>query len=167
MYRPLAAHLWEVETKRSTSAVAALEIAGPEHYQRSVGTEDIVGCQPWVTALKLVHLGGPTIKVKEPILLDPVVAAAVDAFTDLINSSTRLSDSRDRSTVLDGLTKLRKAGHHFDPEDLLAGALARNWRGDAAVQLKDLASEVNAGKRKRFTEQLRSDVVENWRKEAH
>lgn len=166
MYRPLATHLWEAETKRSSSAVAAFEIAGPEHYQRSAGTEGMVGCQPWVTAFKPIHLGGPTIKGKEPVLPDPVVAAAMDTFTDLINSSTGLSDSRDRSTVLDGLTKLRKAGHQFDPEDLLAGALARNWRGDAAVQLKGLASEINAGKRKRFTERFRSDIVETWRKEA-
>lgn len=90
----------------------------------------------------------------------------MDTFTDLINSSTGLSDSRDRSTVLDGLTKLRAAGHEFDPEDLLAGALARNWRGDAAVQLKDLASEINAGKRKRFTERLRPDIVATWREEV-
>ncbi|MEQ4567238.1 hypothetical protein [Paenarthrobacter sp. CAP02] len=166
MYRPHAAHLWEVETKRSTAAVAAYEITGPEHHQRSIGTEEMVGCQPWVTAFKPIHLGGPTIKVKEPILPDPVVAADMDTFTDLINSSSGLSDSRDRSTVLDGLTKLRKANHHFDPEDLLAGALARNWRGDAAVQLKDLAAEINAGKRKRFAERFRPDIVDTWRKEV-
>lgn len=166
MYRPLAMHLWEVETKRSSSAVAAFEIAGPEHYQRSAGTEGMVGCQPWVTAFNPVHLGGPAIKGKEPIVGDPVVAAALDTFTDLINSSTGLTDSRDRSTVLEGLTKLRNAGHLFDPEDLLAGALTRNWRGDAAVQLKDFASEINSGKRKRFTERFRPNIVEIWRAEA-
>lgn len=167
MYRPLAMHLWEVETKRSSSAVAAFGILGPEHYQRNDGTEGMVGCQPWVTAFKPIHLGGPIIKAKEPVLPDPVVAAAMDTFTTLINSSTGLSDSRDRSTVLDGLTKLRKAGHHFDPEDLVAGALARNWRGDAAVELRDLASEINAGKRKRFTERLRPNIVETWRRELN
>lgn len=167
LYRPLPQHLWEVETKRSSAAVAAFEIAGPEHYLQSVGTEGMVGCQPWVTAFNPVHLGGPAIRVKEPIINDPVVAAALDTFTDLINSSTGLTDSRDRSTVLEGLTKLRKAGHLFDPEDLLAGALMRNWRGDAAVQLKVFASEINAGKRKQFTERMRPNIVEIWRSEVH
>lgn len=118
----------------------------------------MVGCQPWVSAFNPVHLGGPEITRKEPILPDSVVAAAMGTFTDLINSSAGLSDSRDRSKVLDGLTKLQKAGHRFDPEELLAGALARNWRGDAAAQLKGLAREINAGKAKRFTERFRSGV---------
>lgn len=166
MYRPLDTHLWEVETKRSSSAVAAFEIAGPEHYGRSAGTEGMVGCQPWVSAFKPVHLGGPEIPPKEPVIPDPVVAVAMDTFTDFINSSTGLSDGRDRSTVLEGLTKLRQAGHEFDPDDLLAGALARNWRGDAAVQLKEFAREINAGRRKQFAKRFRSNVVDTWRKEA-
>jgi hypothetical protein len=166
MYRPLETHLLAVETQRSSSAVAAFEIVGPDHYRRSVGTEGMVGCQPWISAFKPIHLGGPEIKRKEPILPDPVVAAAMDTFTDLINSSTGLSDSRDRSTVLDGLTRLWRAGHRFDPEDLLAGALARNWRGDAAAQIRDFAREINGGKAKRFTERFRSDIVETWRSEA-
>lgn len=166
MYRPLDTHLLAVETQRSSSAVAAFEIAGPDHYRQSAGTGGMVGCQPWISAFKPIHLGGPEITRKEPILPDPVVAAALDTFTDLINSSTGLSDGRDRSTVLDGLTRLRRAGHRFVPEDLLAGALERNWRGDAAAQIRDLAREINAGKAKRFTERFRSDIVETWRREA-
>ena len=72
----------------------------------------------------------------------------------------------DRSTVTEGLTKLKVAGHRFDPNDLLAGALARNWRGEAALELLTLAAEINAGKKKRFTSRLKPDIVEIWRDKA-
>ncbi|ALV47208.1 hypothetical protein MB46_18630 [Arthrobacter alpinus] len=166
MYRPFDTHLWAVETKRMPAAVAAFGITGPDHNAQHSGIEHMVGCQPWVTAFNPLHLGGPVIQNKSPMVADRVVAVALDYFTGTINSSTGLSDSRDRSTVIEGLTKLRKVGHDFDPNDLLAGALAKNWRGDAAVQLRDVAAEINAGKRKQFTPRLRPEIVEIWREEA-
>ncbi|MHA7303847.1 hypothetical protein ACX80E_01140 [Arthrobacter sp. TMN-49] len=166
MYRPLDSNLWALENKRMPSAVAAFGITGPEHYADRFGLEDMVGCQPWISAFKPLHLGGPLIQAKDPIVADRVVAVALGYFTGAINSSTGLTDSRDRSTVIEGLTKLRKAGHEFDPNDLLAGALAENWRGDAAVQLRDVAKEINSGKRKQFSSRLRPEIVEIWRRQA-
>lgn len=166
MYRPLESNLWAVEDKRMPSAVAAFGITGPEHFADSFGHEDMASCQPWISAFKPLHLGGPLIQAKDPIVADRVVAVALDYFTGTINSSTGLTDSRDRSTVIEGLTKLRQAGHEFDPNDLLAGALAKNWRGKAAVQLRDVAAEINAGTRKRFTPRLRPEIVEIWREKA-
>lgn len=166
LYRPQPAHLWQVERKRMPSAVLAFGITGPAHHDRHYGTEGMVGAQPWITAFKPEHLGGPTIEAKEPAIADPVVAAAMDTFTNSINSSTGLSHSSDRSTVTEGLTKLKAAGHRFDPEDLLAGALARNWRGESALELRTLATEINAGKKKRFDTRLNPDIVEIWREKA-
>ncbi|NWL32029.1 hypothetical protein [Paenarthrobacter nitroguajacolicus] len=166
LYRPQPAHLWQVERKRMPSAVLAFGITGPAHHDRHYGTEGMVGAQPWITAFKPEHLGGPVIEAKEPAIADPVVAAAMDHFTNSINSSTGLSHSSDHSTVTEGLTKLKAAGHQFDPNDLLAGALARNWRGEAARELLNLATEINAGKKKRFTTRLNPDILEIWRKKA-
>ncbi|MFK0007016.1 hypothetical protein ACIQTZ_08180 [Paenarthrobacter sp. NPDC090520] len=166
LYRPQPAHLWQVEGKRMPSTVLAFGVTGPAHHDRHYGTEGMVGAQPWITAFKPEHLGGPAIEAKEPVIADRVVAAAMDHFTNSINSSTGLSHSSDRSTVTEGLTKLKEAGHRFDPNDLLAGALARNWRGEAALELVTLAVELNAGKSKRFTSRLRPDIVGLWCEKA-
>jgi hypothetical protein len=164
LYRPFAVQLWEVETKRTPSAIAAYGITGPS--SDGIGHTG-VACQPWVTAFKPTHLGGPAISAKTPIVPDPVVAAALDTFTNHVNSSAGLVDPRDRSTVIDGLTKLKAAGHSFDPEDILAGALVRNWRGDHALELRNLAADLTAGRPKRYQkDRLVPHIVEYWRNEA-
>lgn len=66
------------------------------------------------------------IEPVEPVVADPVVWEAMERFTGSINSSTGLAHPTDRSRVIDGLTKLRRAGHGFDPDELLAAALRLN-----------------------------------------
>ena len=164
-YRPLPQTLWQIEEHRGPSAIAAVGITGPSHF-RETFTSTAVGAQPWVSAYNPKHLGGPVIEAKTPVISDPVIWEALKTFTNMINSSTGLSHSSDRSSVTEGLTKLKAAGHYFFPDDLLAGALRLNWKGNAAVELRKLAIEINAGKQKRFRKMLRPDIVEVWRAEA-
>lgn len=153
VYAPDLESLAEVEeAKRSTAIVA-------------VGAHD--GQRPWVSAFRPEYLAGAVIEPKEPIVGDPVVWQAMLTFTNSINSSTGLAHSSDRSRVIDGLMKLRRSGHRFDPNDLVAAALRLNWRGSAAIELRDLAREINAGKNKRITYgRYRDDIVQMWEVDA-
>lgn len=120
------------------------------------------GLRPWVSAFGPERLAGDLIEPQDPILADPVLMEAMKTFTASTNSSTGLTDSRDRSRVIDGLNKLRSRGHPFEPDDLLAAALVLNWRGTAAWDLRTLAKEINAGVSKRFKETYRNDIVQVW-----
>jgi hypothetical protein len=166
VYRPQPETLWQIEEHGAPSAIVAVGITGPSHFRRMLASTKPVGAQPWVSAYLPVHLGGPVIEPRTPVIPDPVVWEALKSFTNSINSSTGLSHSSDRSVVTEGLMKLKATGHSYDPDDLLAGALALNWRGSSAVELRDLAREINAGKRKRYRPMLRSNIVEIWETNA-
>ena len=107
----------------------------------------VVGAHPglkaWISAFRPERLAGAVIPVPDRVVDDPDVWAAMETFTDLINSGTGLTHPCDRSLVTDGLLELRRAGHTFDPDELMAAAFKLNWRGTAAWDLRVLASELN------------------------
>lgn len=155
----------DMKIATSIVVVGAQSAARPGN-RFSNASPGFVGTLPWVSAFAPEHLAGTFIEPERPILKNPVLQKAMETFTNSINSSTGLSDSRDRSRVADSLMKLRRNGHTFDPNDLLSAALALNWRGTAAWDLKVLAKEVNEGVRKRTRETYREDIVQIWEQEA-
>lgn len=108
----------------------------------------VVGAHPglkaWVSAFRPERLAGAAIPVPDRVVYDPEVWAAMETFTDLINSGTGLTHPCDRSLVTDGLLELHRTGHPFDPDELMAAAFKLNWRGTAAWDLRVLATELNA-----------------------
>lgn len=165
---PTLQSLCEAEDECTATAIVLTGVSGPSRAddEASGVIPGSTGILPWVSAFHPEHLAGIPITPKTPILASPVLDQAMKSFTVSINSSTGLSDSRDRSRVTDGLTKLRSAGHSFDPDELLASALAHNWRGTAAWELRVLAQEINTGTRKRVRETYRADIVRIWEQEA-
>lgn len=152
VYCPTMKTLAEAEEVKQATAIA---VVGANPHLR-----------PWVSAFQPQYLGGDAIGPARPLVADPVVWEAMSTFTTSINSSTGLTDSRDRSRVVDGLRKLRAAGHTFSPDELMAAALRLNWRGSAAWKLRSLATEINAGKQKRLRETYRSNIVQQWEADA-
>lgn len=141
-YFPNSEMLLALETARSSVIVA-------------VGVDS--SHAPWITAYEAQPLSGATI-VPVPAA-DPVVVQALHTFTNAINSSTGLTDSRDRSKVIDGLQKLRRAGIPFTAEQLVTEALRRNWKGSAAHALgvarkSLLAKESSSGRPSRRTSSI-------------
>lgn len=161
---PSLESLCAAEDEGFTTALVVVGAYGPPEpdTRRSSGSSESTGLLPWVSAFNPEHLAGTQIQPRTPIFTDPVLDQAMDSFTSSINSSSGLTDSRDRSRVTDGLTKLRSSGHSFDPDKLLASALALNWRGTAAWDLKVLAKEINAGVRKRVRDTYRPDIIQYW-----
>lgn len=151
-YCPDLRSLAAIEDRRSRAT--AIVVAGADGSLR-----------PWVSAFNPEHLGGEVIEPLEPA--HPVVWQAMKTFTVSVNSSTALTDPRDRSRVIDGLTKLQRAGYLLDPDKLMAAALRLNWRGEAAWDLRGLAEGITAGKQKRIRERYRADIVPMWEQEAN
>lgn len=102
------------------------------------------GLGPWVSAFLPERIAGAAIAVNDRVVGDPVVWTAMESFTDVINSGTGLAHPCDRAWVTEGLLDLRRTGHAFDPDELMAAALRLNWRATAAWDLRALATELNA-----------------------
>lgn len=118
----------------------------------------------WVSAYDVPSLGVSSVgEVPAPA---PILMAALETFTNSVNSSTGITDPRDKSRVVDGLQKLKRAGVPFTQEQLVAGALRHNWRGPAAFALGTVGAEILAGKQKRVRETYRDNIVDLWREEV-
>lgn len=103
-----------------------------------------LGLRPWLNAFRPEPLTGAVIAVSQCLVSDPVVWTAMESFTDVINSGTGLAHPCDRVWVTEGLLDLRRSGHPFDPDELMAAAFKLNWRGTAAWDLRALATQLNA-----------------------
>ncbi|NVC25207.1 hypothetical protein E7Z53_17430 [Kocuria salina] len=156
VYRPDVESLVAAEDFRGASAIVAI----------SANNEWL---QPWVDAYHPEHLGGDVVPPANPTVREPVVWEALEAFTGSINSSTGLGHPSDFDFVLDGLQQLRKHGYAFTADELLAGALKLNWRGSSAMELHQLASEILAGKNKRYRNRStvpNSRLLRLWEEQA-
>lgn len=138
----------------------------PEKAGDGLGGDGLSYERPWIEAFEPECLAGPAIQVRDPILDDAVVERALESFTSATFGGRTMYDSRDRGRVIHGLKELRRGGHGFDPERLLAAALRAGWRGTSALELRSVAREINRGINKRSTGRFRDDILEYWRSEA-
>jgi hypothetical protein len=138
----------------------------PEHAADGVGDDELPYERTWIEAFLPECLAGPEIQVRDPLLEDPVVARAMESFTTATFGGRTMHDPRDRGRVVHGLMELRRGGHRFDPERLLAAALRAGWVGDDGLELRSLAREINKGTNKRPSGRFRDDILEHWRAEA-
>ncbi len=76
-----------------------------------------------------------------------------------------LIDSRERSAAVHALTYLRDHGHRLDPDQLATEALRREWPRQSPLELARIARDLNAGKKLRFQQRLRPEVLAEWVKD--
>jgi len=62
------------------------------------------------------------------------------------------------------LTYLREHGHRLDPDQLTSEALRRKWPRQSPLELARIARDLNAGKRLKFQQRLRPEVLVEWAK---
>lgn len=99
---------------------------------------------------------------------NPVVAAALDSLTNLVNLSSGISHPLDKPKAVWTFKLLRDAGETFTPDEIRAGASHRGWRSDHAADLADVAQKVLDRRPVRGGKNpLRADAVERWRAEAN
>lgn len=99
---------------------------------------------------------------------DPVVGKGLETLTRLVNHANQLAGSMDRRDAVNVLQTLHDGGHHLDPANIYAWALANGWPAAGAQRLKELASDIAGGKRPRpgIPGGLRPDILQLWRRDA-
>jgi hypothetical protein len=122
----------------------------------------------WAAAFNPVNLTYPDAlsqPYKESID-DYVVVAGLQTLTAMVNHSNHLAGSPDQRDAVAVLTTLHNGGHHFDPDNVYAWALAHGWPPRAALHLKGLASKISSGVRPRLNGPypLRPDILTVWRR---
>ena len=122
---------------------------------------------PWLSGMAAKPIGDSRIgPLSLPSITDRAVASAMDDISQ-INSVNQSLFGRERDVVVSGFLKLHDSGHSFDPKELYAWAIAHGWSGRAAFDLKQVTSEIRAGKRLRFKhEPFRADILEIWEKDG-
>ncbi|MEY2476371.1 MAG: hypothetical protein QOG87_1686 [Actinomycetota bacterium] len=98
---------------------------------------------------------------------NPVVAAALESVTVMVNLSTGLAHPLDRPKAIWAFKLLRDAGYDWEPEVVKAWALAHGWRPDGANELAEVAAGIKARKALRGgTNPFAPGAVDRWRADA-
>lgn len=104
----------------------------------------------------------------QPEIDDPVAKEAVDTLDALVNTSTGITHSSDRSTCIDIFKTLHSNGISFDPETVRAWLVAeKGWDPDYADDVKEITEGVQAGKRFQYgLGGLADDIFDQWQEQA-
>ncbi|MDO3401365.1 hypothetical protein QWI29_15105 [Mycolicibacterium neoaurum] len=118
------------------------------------------GHAPWITAFDVECLGGDAIA---PLAdASPPIKAAVKGLTGLAVSNQGLVDNRERSAVVQVLSYFRSRGVEIDPDALMVEALRNQWGDRGAEDLREIAIEVNKGKKLRFDKRVSPQALREW-----
>lgn len=104
----------------------------------------------------------------QPEIDDPLAKEAVDTLDALVNTSTGITHSSDRSTCIEIFKTLHSNGISFDPETVRAWLVAeKGWDPDYADDVKEVAEGVQEGKRFQYGRGgLADDILEQWQEQA-
>jgi hypothetical protein len=115
---------------------------------------------PWITAYGADHVGGEVVPAV------PEASAAIKAMVKGLSLlpvlNQGLIDSRERSMGVQAMTYFHQHGHRLKPDQLIAEALRNEWPRQSPLELARLAEAISAGRRPRFAQRLRPDVVAEW-----
>jgi len=133
------------------TAVCVLEW-GDAAYQRS-----------WITAHRGVDLTG-TATTNIGIALPPVVLAAMETMSHLVDHSNGLVGSFDKAIAIGILQALVRAGYRYDVDEMCAWALANGFTAGETEHLRDYATKALTGHRFRLRHPhpLAADIVRQW-----
>jgi hypothetical protein len=122
----------------------------------------------WVRAQKGTNLLTGHAAPGEEELLSPVVTAAMEDLSLLVNHANGLVQQDDKKYAIQTLQRLVSVGYTFDVDNLVAWALAHGFTGSEVRRLRDYAAKVLQGHRFRNTGPpvLVDNIVEIWEQEA-
>lgn len=125
------------------------------------GNEDDL--RPWVTAAKPTVLGDSSAWETRTPDLDPVLVEALKGLTSTINHNNTIASGDEKNDVVGVLLALNSAGIRMEGSAMQGWALARGWVGENPELLARYVRDINAGKRPRCRNVVRSDYVESLR----
>jgi hypothetical protein len=138
----------EVERNGSVRSPLTATETGPHH-------------SAWITAFAAEHLGG------EPLAAVPQAPAPLRAaIRDLTGIAVRnqgLLDKRERSEAVYAMTYLRGVGVPLNPDSLMVEALHNEWGGSGPGDLRQIAIDLNKGKRPQYDKRrLSAERLQRW-----
>lgn len=86
----------------------------------------------------------------------------VEGFTGIAVSNRGLIDPRERSEAVQALTYFHNRGRELNPTQLIVEAIRNCWPGTAPVEPSKLAGDITAGKRLRYQQRLRPEILAQW-----
>ena len=84
----------------------------------------------------------------------------------MVNQNNTVSAGHEKDAAVSILTELRKARVPMRPDEVEAWALADGWSGKNPERLAKQVSDLNAGKRLRYTNILSPDYMQRLRREV-
>lgn len=104
----------------------------------------------------------------EPLELDPVVIAALEDMTAMVNLSTGLANSSDKSVAIISVKRLHAGGYDLPVETIKAWCLRNGWKQSGISDLERIISDTIKGKRLRATNPgiLKEDILQQWERKA-
>lgn len=122
-------------------------------WARGVGARDLLGVQSIA---------------EQPLVSDPVVAAALGSLTGRVNLSTGLVHPLDRSAAVWMFRILKKGRHDWAGDEVTAWALRHGWEARHARELGEMANGFLGGRRYRAEKRRAwaADILKQWRAAA-
>lgn len=130
----------------------------------TTGNEEEI--RPWVTATKPTILGDDSAWQKLSPSLDPILVEALKGLTLRINHNNTISAGFEKQQVVSVLLKLHDTGIPLDADAMQGWALANGWSGKNPGRLSGFVRDINAGKRPRAQNDIRSDYIDTLRERA-
>ncbi|MBF9318031.1 hypothetical protein [Mycobacteroides chelonae] len=150
------AEVLELERSAQVAGIVVVPANGPHRMFPTIS-----GHVPWISAFDVECLGGNAIE--QTPAASPPIKAAVKGLTGLAIHNQGLVDRRERSEVVHALSYFRSRGIALDPDALMVEALRNQWGGRGAEDLREIAIELNKGKRLRFDKRrLAQQVLDEW-----
>jgi hypothetical protein len=145
----------ELERSKNVEGIVIVAAHGRSEYAPTVP-----GHLPWITAFDVEHLGGNEIQPLHEA--SPPLKAAINGLSMLAVLNQGLIDSRERSESVQTLTFLRDRGIRLEPDGLMVEALRNGWGGTGPEDLRQIAINLNNGKKLRFEKRIRPERLEEW-----
>lgn len=121
----------------------------------------------WIDTWGALELGSDTER-KSMDISDPVVKEAVETLDILVNTSTGITHSSDRSTCIEIFKTLDSEGIAFDPDEVRAWLISeKSWDPDHADDVREVAEGVREGRRFQYRQGgLADDIYDQWKDRA-
>lgn len=104
-----------------------------------------------------------------PMVSDPVVDQALASLTRRVNLSTGLTNPRDKTASVGMFRILKKGGHQWTGDEVMARAVELGWKATDARELGEMATGMMKGRRYRAPgaeEVWAKDILRKWREAA-
>lgn len=121
----------------------------------------------WIATWNATELGTNSRDGDPNHISEPLVEAAMETLHNLVNVSTGITHSSDRSTAIEIFKILQRESIPFNPDEIRAWLVAeKGWKPNDADDVRAIAEGVLQGKQYRYRSGLADDIFQQWQERA-